>query len=500
MYPRKKENTKAASDPRSINTIPLAVLLFLILSPAFEIKHSHMKKYDHLILGTGQATGTLLGRLIPTGASIAVIEEAKVGGSCVNFGCTPTKTLVASAKALFQARRGDFYGFETGAIKLDYDKVRERMNSIRSGSSNGLTNWMENTPNVDLIRGRGSFSAPKVIQVGEQSLTADHIYINVGTRPRIPAIEGIDEVPWMDSAKMLDKPTLPEHLIIIGGGYIGAEFAQVFRRFGSAVTLIQGAAQLMPREDLDVATAIQEFLAEEGIDVICNARAQQVKQTEYGIQLKVLVEGKGQLIEGSDLLIATGRIPNSDTLNLKSTGIAVDKRGFIQVDDHCRTAVEGVFALGDVNGHGAFTHTSVNDAEIVLDHLFGGIRTISQRIPVYGLFTDPPLGRVGMSEKEALASGRKVLKATRPMSRISRAKEMGETKGFAKLLVDAETDLILGAAILGVGGDEIINMFAAIMHSGIQCHNYRRVVLVHPTVSELMPWILDGIKEAKESA
>lgn len=500
MRPRKKENTKAASDPRSINTIPLALLLFLILSPVFEVKHSHMKKYDHLILGTGQATGTLLGRLIPTGASIAVIEEAKVGGSCVNFGCTPTKTLVASAKALFQARRGDFYGFETGAIKLDYDKVRERMNSIRSGSSNGLTNWMENTPNVDLIRGRGAFSAPKVIQVGEQSLTADHIYINVGTRPRIPAIEGVDEVPWMDSAKLLDKPTLPEHLIIIGGGYIGAEFAQVFRRFGSAVTLIQGAAQLMPREDLDVATAIQEFLAEEGIDVICNARAQQVKQTEYGIQLKVLVEGKEQLIEGSDLLIATGRIPNSDTLNLKSTGIAVDKRGFIQVDDHCRTAVEGVFALGDVNGHGAFTHTSVNDAEIVLDHLFGGIRTISQRIPVYGLFTDPPLGRVGMSEKEALASGRKVLKATRPMSRISRAKEMGETKGFAKLLVDAETDLILGAAILGVGGDEIINMFAAIMHSGIQCHNYRRVVLVHPTVSELMPWILDGIKEAKESA
>lgn len=457
-----------------------------------------MKHYDHLILGTGQATGTLLGKLIPTGKSIAVIEEAKVGGSCVNFGCTPTKTLVASAKALFQAKRGDFYGFETGEIKVNYDKIRARMNAVRSASNTGLTNWMENTPNVDLIRGRGSFAGPKTIQVGSEQMTAKNIYINVGTRPRLPAITGIDEVPWMDSAKLLDKTDLPEKLIIIGGGYIGAEYAQVYRRFGSEVTLVQGADQLMPREDKDVADAIQEFLEEEGIEVICGAKAQSVRHSDEGIELVISKDGQESSIKGTDLLIATGRIPNSDSLNLEVTEILTNKRGYIEVDDYCRTAVDGVFALGDVNGHGAFTHTSVNDAEIVLDHLFGGSRSISQRNMVYALFTDPPLGRVGMSEKEALASGRKILKATRPMSRISRAKEMGETKGFAKLLVDAETDLILGASILGVGGDEIINMFAAIMHSEIECRNYRRVVLVHPTVSELMPWILDGIKEARE--
>ncbi len=457
-----------------------------------------MKHFDHLILGTGQATGTLLGKLIPTGDSIAVIEEAKVGGSCVNFGCTPTKTLVASAKALFQAKRGDFYGFETGEIKIDYDRIRARMNEVRSASSEGLTNWMENTPNVDLIRGRGSFVESKVIQVGELQISAENIYINVGTRPRVPRIDGIDEVDWMDSAKLLDKTQLPKKLIIIGGGYIGAEFAQVYCRFGTTVTLIQGADQLMPREDKDVASAIQEFLEEEGIEIFCNATTQAVRQSDNGIELVVSIDGQERRIQGTDLLIATGRLPNSDTLNLSATGILTNQRGYIKVDDYCRTAVDGVFALGDVNGHGAFTHTAVNDAEIVLDYLFGGSRSISQRNTVYALFTDPPLGRVGMSEKEALASGKKVLKATRPMSRISRAKEMGETRGFAKLLVDAETDLILGASILGVGGDEIINMFAAIMHSGIACRNYRRVVLVHPTVSELMPWILDGIKEAKE--
>lgn len=457
-----------------------------------------MKHYDHLILGTGQATGTLLGKLIPTGTSIAVIEEAKVGGSCVNFGCTPTKTLVASAKALFQAKRGNFYGFETGEIKVDYNKIRARMNAVRSASNTGLTNWMENTPNVDLIRGRGFFAGPKTIQVGGEQMTAENIYINVGTRPRIPAIAGINEVLWMDSAKLLDKEDLPKRLIIIGGGYIGAEYAQVYRRFGSEVVLIQGAAQLMPREDKDVADAIQEFLEEEGIHVLCGAKAKSVSNTDEGIELVISLNGQDNSIVGTDLLIATGRIPNSDSLHLESAGIATNQRGYIEVDDYCRTAVEGVFALGDVNGHGAFTHTSVNDAEIVLDHLFGGSRSISQRNMVYALFTDPPLGRVGMSEKEALATGRKILKATRAMSRISRAKEMGETKGFAKLLVDAESDLILGASILGVGGDEIINMFAAIMHSEIECRNYRRVVLVHPTVSELMPWILDGIKEARE--
>ncbi len=459
-----------------------------------------MKKYDHILLGTGQATGTLLAKLIPTRDCIAVIEEAKVGGSCVNYGCTPTKTLVGAARAFHIAQKGDFYGFKSEKVTLDYDRVRQRMNEIRNGGKNGLTSWMEHSHNLDLIRGRGTFTGPKTLSVDGKEIEGEHIYINVGTRARLPRIEGIDHVNWMDSADILEKESLPEHLMIIGGGYIGVEFAQIYRRFGSEVTLIQRADQLMPQEDLDVAQAIQEILENEGVKVILEADARAVKESSGEIELEISRQGKEEKIRGSDLLIATGRIPNSDKLNLEKAGILTSEKGYISVDDFGRTSVEGVFALGDVNGRGAFTHTSVHDAEVAMDFMFEGSRTISQRIPIYGLFTDPPLGRVGMTEKEALASGKKVLIAKRPMSKISRAKEMGETQGFAKLLVDGDTDMILGASILGVGGDEIINMFAAVMHSNIPCKHYRQVVLVHPTVSELMPYILDGIEEAKIQA
>lgn len=453
-----------------------------------------MQTFQHIIVGSGQATGTLLGKLIPTGDSIAVIEGAKVGGSCVNYGCTPTKTMVASARALHMARRGEFYGFETGAIKLDYGRVRERMNEIRNGSSDGLTNWMEGTENVTLIRGWAKFASDKVLEVNEQKLTAENIYINVGTRPGVPPIEGIASVPWMDSAGLLDLEEVPEHLLIVGGGYIGVEFGQVFRRFGAKVTILQRGDQLMPQEDKDIADEIGQFLQAEEIDIRLNTSVKAAEKSETGVSLEIENEGKTEKLHGSHLLIAAGRTSNSDRLELGKTVIKVNERGFIEVDDHCQTNVPGVYALGDVNGHGAFTHTSVNDAEIVLDHLFGGNRKMSNRIPIYGLFTDPPLGKVGLSEKAALAQGHQILKATRPMSKISRAREMGETNGFAKLIVDQDTDLILGAAILGPGGDEIVNMFAAIMHSNIPCKNYREVVLVHPTVSELMPWVLDGLK------
>lgn len=453
-----------------------------------------MQTFKHIIVGTGQATGTLLGKLISTGDSIAVIEGAKVGGSCVNYGCTPTKTMVASAKALHMARRGEFYGFETGEIKLNFSRVIERMNEIRNGSSNGLAGWMESTENVTLIRGWASFVEDKVLEVNGERLTGENIYINVGTRPGVPPIKGIDEVPWMDSAGLLDLTEVPEHLLIVGGGYIGVEFGQVFRRFGAKVTILQRGDQLMPQEDKDMAEAIQEFLEEEGIEVRLNTSVNAVWQEGNGISLELESGGETETLSGSHLLVAAGRTSNSDKLNLDNTSLKVNNRGFIEVDDYCQTGVPGVYALGDVNGHGAFTHTSVNDAEIVLDHQFGGKRKISNRIPIYGLFTDPPLGKVGLSEKAAIAKGHKIMKATRPMSRISRAKEMGETKGFAKLIVDQETDLILGAAILGPGGDEIVNMFAAIMHSHIPCKSYREVVLVHPTVSELMPWVLDGLK------
>ena len=456
-----------------------------------------MDAFDHIILGTGQATGTLLGKLIGTGDSIAVIEGGKVGGSCVNYGCTPTKTLVAAAKSIHQARRGAFYGFQTGDVSINYDRIRERMNEVRNGSSNGLTNWMESSANIELIRAWGVFEGPKSIRVGERLISGKNIYINVGTHPFVPPVKGIDQVPWMDSAKLLDLETLPRHLIIMGGGYIGVEFAQVYRRFGAKVTMLQRSPQLMPREDADVANTIQEFLEEEGIEIFTEVNINEISQNGDVLHLDCTIKGDSKKIQGSHLLVATGRRPNTSSLGLDKAGIQMNQRGYIEVDEYCRTNVEGVYALGDVNGKGAFTHTSVNDAEITLDHLFGGDRKLSDRIPIYGLFTDPPLGRVGLSEKAALAKGYKVLKAIRPMSKISRAKEMGETKGFAKLLVDAETDLIIGASILGPGGDEIINMFAAIMHSHIPCRHYRKVVLVHPTVSELMPWVLDGLEEVE---
>lgn len=457
-----------------------------------------MKHFAHLIIGTGQTTGVLLGKLIPTGAAIGLIEADRVGGSCVNYGCTPTKTLVASAKAYHQAKRGDFYGFQTDNLKLDYGKVRERMNSIRNGSSKGLTAWMNNTPNVDLIMGKATFTGNKQVAVNGEAYTADNIYINVGTRPSAPPIPGLNDINWLDSARLLDLEAVPQHLIIIGGGYIGVEFAQVFKRFGAKVSIIQRNAQLMPREDEDVASAVKEMLEEEGIDIYCSANTSQISEKDGQKEVVIDINGASKVLIGDQVLVAAGRLPNSDTLDLEKTGIITNARGYIEVNEYCETAVAGVYAVGDVNGHGGFTHTAVNDAEIVLDKQFGGERTLDTRTIIYGLFTDPPLGRVGMTEKEALKSGRKVLKATRPMSKISRAKEMGETKGFAKLLVDAETDLILGASILGVGGDEIINMFATIMHSYIPCRHYRKVVLVHPTVSELMPWILDGIQEVKE--
>ncbi len=453
-----------------------------------------MKEFEHIIIGTGQATGTLLSRLITTGDKIAVIEGYKVGGSCVNYGCTPTKTLVASAKAIYKAKQGDFYGFETGKIKLNYSRIKERMNEIRNGSSNGLRNWIESSENVTFINEMASFVSNKTLKVGTENVKGNKIYINTGATPFVPPIRGINEVEWLDSEGLLDLEHLPKHLIIIGGGYIGMEYSQIYRRFGAKVTVIQRNEQVMPREDKDVADEIQAFLEEEGVKIYCNSNAKSVLQEDGFIKLEIEYNNQLKTITGSHLLIATGRKPAIDQLKLKSAGINTDTKGYIEVNNYCQTNVDNVYALGDVNGKGAFTHTSVNDAEIVIDHLFGGTRKISDRIPIYGLFTDPPMGKIGMSENEALRKGHKILKAKIPMKKISRAKEMGETKGFAKIIVDAETDLFLGITILGSGGDEIINMFAAIMYSRIPCHQYRKVVLVHPTVSELMPWALDELK------
>jgi len=357
-----------------------------------------------------------------------------------------------------------------------------------------MTQWLENTENVTFIRNWAHFTGPDTVKAGNREIRGKKIIINTGTRASVPPIPGLDRVSWLDNAGILDLAELPAHLVIIGGGYIGIEFAQVFRRFGSEVTILQRGSQVMPREDADVAEAIRKFLEKEGISVHLETETKRVREDERGVAIETEGPGGPASLNGSHLFVATGRKPNSDRLNPEAAGISTDQKGFIRVDDHCRTGVEGIFAVGDVNGKGAFTHTSVNDGEVLLDYLFDGPRKVSHRTPVYALFTDPPLGRVGMTEKEAVQSGKRVLKAEMPMSKISRAREMSETTGFVKLLVDADTDLILGASILGIGGDEIIGMFAALIQAQVPCSTFRQTVLVHPTVAELMPWILDRLQ------
>lgn len=453
-----------------------------------------MKHFDHIIVGTGQATATLLKRLLEEEGKIAVIEKSSVGGSCVNYGCTPTKALVASARAFNQAKRGAEFGFHLKDLRLDYTRVKDRMDKIRHASRDGLTEWMEKNDQVELIRGHARFVDKKVLSVGGAKYTAEQIYLNVGTQPAVPPIKGIDGLPWLDSRRLLDLSALPEHLLILGGGYIGVEMGQVFRRFGAEVTIIQRNKQLLPHEDPDIAQAIQEFLEEEGINIHLSAETKAFESFDGGLVAQVKKGKKTEQIEASHLLVAVGRRPNTGSLGVEAGALSLEEGGYLTVDEHCRTPVNGVFALGDVNGQGAFTHTAVNDAEIVLDHLFGGQRKLSDRSTIYALFSDPPLGRVGLSEQEALAHGHKILRSVRPMSKISRAKEMSETRGFAKLLVDAQSDKILGAAVLGPGGDEIINMLATLMQSDISYQEYRKVVLVHPTVSEWMPFLLDGLE------
>lgn len=453
------------------------------------------RAFDHVIVGTGQATGTLLAGLLPTGASIAVVEGARVGGTCVNTGCTPTKALVATARVAHQVRRAPEYGLHPGELRVDFAAVMERMNQVRGASRAGLERWIEEEEQVTLLRGWARFEGPKRLRVDDRLIEGERIHLNVGARSRVPELPGLDEVAWLDHERILDLTELPEHLVILGGSYVGLELGQIFRRLGSRVTIVEQASQLVPREDTDVADGVRQILEEEGIEVHTGASAERVTPRDGGgVTVVTERDGPAEEVHGSHLLVAVGRVPNTERLALGNAGIRTDERGYIEVDDHCGTNVEGVWAVGDANGRGAFTHTAVNDAEIVLDLFRGGKRKLSDRIPTYAVFIDPALGRVGLTEREALARGHRVLAASRPMSRISRAKEMGETRGFAKLLVDADTDLILGAAILGPGGDEIVNMFAAYMYGGLPCRSYRRSVLIHPTISELMPWILDDLR------
>lgn len=454
------------------------------------------KQYDVIWIGTGQATGTVIPRLVKAGKTIAIAEGGKFGGSCVNYGCTPTKTIVASARAAHMVRRGVEFGVQTGPVEIDYSRVRERMNNIRREASQGLEDWLRGLDGVDIYPHYARFESPTTMRAGEDLLDGETIVINAGARPRVIPLEGLDRVNWLDNARLLDLEERPDHLVIIGGSYISLEFGQAYRRLGSEVTIVEAGPQLMFREAEDIAAAAQEVLEQEGINIFLNADVQRVEQSGTA-EVKVFMEHDGQsrIIPGSHLLLAVGRVPNSDSLNLDAAGVKTSQRGYIQVNEVTQTNVPLIYALGDINGEGAFTHTSVNDGEIFWDHYSRtGDRSLSERIPTYAMFIDPPLGRVGMGEKEARKSGRNIWMAKRPMARISRAREKSETDGLVKIFVDMDTEEIVGATILGVGGDEVINMFTPFMYTGQSYSQFRKAVLTHPTVAELMPWILDDLK------
>ena len=452
--------------------------------------------FDAIVIGTGQAGPSLAARLAASGLKTAIIERHLFGGTCVNNGCTPTKALVASARAAYVAREAARWGVEiSGEIKVDMKQVKARKDAIVNASTTGVEKWLKGLDNVTVYEGHGRFESATTVRVGETLLEAPKIFINVGGRAFVPdhAVNG--PVPYWTNTDIMEVDFVPEHLIVIGGSYIGLEFGQMYRRFGSKVTIVEKNARLVHREDEDVSQAIQQKLTEEGIELRLEAEC--ISGTVEGKEIVVDVvckEGDPK-VRGTHLLFAVGRQPNTHDLGLDKAGVEVDARGFIKVDDQLRTNVEGIWALGDCNGQGAFTHTAYNDFEIVAANLLDDDpRRVSDRITCYGLYTDPPLARIGMSETEARNSGRKVLKGFREMKRIARAKERGETHGFMKVMVDADTHEILGATILGIDGDEIIHSMLDVMYAKKPYTTISRAVHIHPTISELIPTMLQGLR------
>ncbi len=454
------------------------------------------KPYDAIVIGTGQAGPSLAARLAKAGMSVAVIERKRFGGTCVNTGCIPTKTLVASAYAASLARRAADYGVQIGGgVTVDMKAVKARKDAIVRRSNEGVEKWLKNTSNCTVYEGHARLAGPRAVRVNGGLLESERIFLNVGARAFIPPMPGLDGAPFLTNSNMMDVDFLPEHLIVIGGGYIGLEFAQMYRRFGSRVTVIEKGAQLMRREDDDVTAAVREILEKDGVEFCLNVECIAVEKRGEGVAVQLDCDEGSREVTGSHLLLALGRRPNTDDLGLETAGIAVDARGFIQVDEQLRTNVPGIWALGDCNGKGAFTHTSYNDYEIVAANLLDSDpRRVGDRIPTYALFIDPPLGRAGMTEAEVKQSGKKALIGKRPMTRVSRAIEKGETQGFMKVLVDAETQRILGAAILGVGGDEIVHSILDVMYADAPYTVIQRAVHIHPTVTELIPTMLGEMK------
>lgn len=454
-----------------------------------------VQTFDAIVIGAGQAGPAIAARCSREGLRTAVIERHHFGGTCVNVGCVPTKTLVASARAIHLARRGAEFGFDIGSLRVDMARVKARKEGIVAHSREGVEAWMRGLKHTEVIVGAARFIGPATVEVNGRQLTAPRIFLNVGGRAAPPPLLGMADVPTLDNVSILELDQVPEHLVVVGGSYIGLEFAQMMRRFGAAVTVLERSQRLLPREDADVSDAIREILEAEGVRFELGAECLSLAREGEQIVVGAACGSDRPTHRGSHVLLAAGRRPNTDDLDLAAAGVRTDERGFIVVDDQCRTSADGVWAVGDCNGRGGFTHTAWNDHEIVVANLFDhDPRRIAERIPCYALFIDPALGRIGMSEGEARASGRKVLSAKMPMQRVGRAREAGETQGFMKVLVDADTQLLLGAAILGLNGDEVVHALLDVMAAQQPCTVIARAMHIHPTVSELIPTLLQQLK------
>jgi pyruvate/2-oxoglutarate dehydrogenase complex dihydrolipoamide dehydrogenase (E3) component len=453
--------------------------------------------FDSIVIGAGQAGPGMAARLAASGERVALIERDQMGGTCVNTGCTPTKTLVASAHAAWLAREGERYGIMTGPVTVDAVRVRARKDAVVLTSRGNVTRWMENTAGITVIHGHARFTGAHMVAVDGKQLQAARIFVNVGAKATVPPVPGIETVPYMTNADVMDMDVVPDHLVILGGSYISLEFAQIYRRFGAEVTILEAAPEFLGREDADIAAQIHGILTGEGIRIEVGITDLSFAKSDDGISAHFrTAAGRDVAVTGSHLLVATGRRPNTDDLGLDAAGLAADRRGVIPVDETCRSAQPHIWVLGDANGRGAFTHTAYNDFEIVAGNLLDGEnRKISDRKPVYALFIDPPLGRIGMTEAEARAAGHRVLVGTRTMARVGRAVEAGETRGMMKIIFDAETRRLLGAAIIGFHGDEAVQFLLPALYQGLTDHDILTMTGIHPTVTELLPYAIADAKE-----
>ena len=453
------------------------------------------ERFDAVVIGAGQAGPSLAARLGESGRKVAVIERKFAGGTCVNTGCIPTKAMVASAYVAHMARRASDYGVDGGDVNVDMDRVWQRTRGISERSRSNVEKWLGGMRNVNFIRGHAVFESPKRLRVGDMQIEAAEIFLNVGGRAAIPDFPGIDTVPYLTNVGMMELREMPRHLVIVGGSYIGLEFGQIFRRFGAQVSIVERSERLLPREDPEVAAAVVDILQAEGIALHLAAECIELNGTAGDVGVIARCAQPRMEVRGTHVLMATGRRPNTDTLGLDKAGVATDMHGYITVDDQCRTNVEGIWAMGDCNGRGAFTHTSYNDYEIVAANLLDNeARRISDRIEAYALFTDPPLARVGLTEQGALQKGHKIHVGVRPMARVGRAIERGETRGFMKVVVDDDTHRLLGATILGINGDEAIHCLLDVMYAKVPYTTVTHAVHIHPTVAELLPTTLQDLK------